>query len=59
MKTYRIPVYYEMKGYLEIEAESKEEAIDIAMSDECGLPDNATYIDGSFEVAEEAFEDPD
>lgn len=46
---YRIPVSWEMYGHVEVEADSLEEAISIAESDETPLPDG-DYINGSFEV---------
>ncbi len=35
-----------MYGYVDVEAESKEEAIDYALGPDCPLPDG-DYIDGS------------
>jgi hypothetical protein len=46
MKTYKIPVSWEVYGSLEIQANSLDEAIMIA-EDSC-LPLNGEYIEGSF-----------
>ncbi len=43
---YRIPLVWQMYGYVDVEAESKEEAIDYALGPDCPLPDG-DYIDGS------------
>ena len=50
MKTYKIPVVWQMYGYVEVEAESMVEATLVAM--DAPLPDNGDYVDGSFEVYE-------
>jgi len=50
MKTYKIPVVWQMYGYVEVEAESMVEATLVAM--DAPLPDNGDYVDGSFEVDE-------
>lgn len=40
-----------MYGYMEIEAVDLDDALDIVLSnDYLPLPDNAEYVDGSFEV---------
>ena len=52
MKTYKVPVVYTMYGYVEIEAESPEEAV-IEVENGGGdipLPSAADYVEGSFEV---------
>ena len=52
MKTYKVPVVYTMYGYVEIEAESPEEAVK-EVEDGGGdmpLPMDGEYIEGSFEV---------
>lgn len=56
MKTYRVPVFYEMYGWMEVEAESKQEA-ETKVMDELPLPDNAEYVDGSFNIDHEAWEE--
>ena len=48
MKTYRVPVVWQMYGYVEVEADSVSEAIQAAMA--APLPDDGSYIEGSFEV---------
>ena len=50
MKTYQIPCSWEVYGYLEIIAESLDEAIEIAESEETSLPTESSYIEGSFSV---------
>lgn len=54
MKTWKIPVYYQMAGTIEVEANSIEEAMDIARdeAEEIPLPDNAEYLDGSWETSD-------
>lgn len=47
MKTYKIPVVWQMYGYVEVEAESLDEAIQKAQ--DAPLPDGS-YVEGSFEV---------
>lgn len=53
MKKFKIPVHWEMYDYIEVEANSVEEAIEIfdqreQSADRYGLPDGY-YLDGSFE----------
>lgn len=55
MKTYKIPVTWEAYGTVRIEAESLEEAIELAKGDDIPLPDGC-YVDGSWEVDEEMAE---
>ena len=50
MKTYKIPVVWQMHGYVEVEADSMSEAVNKAY--DAPLPDNGSYIEGSFEVDE-------
>jgi len=50
MKTYKIPVVWQMYGYVEIEADSMSEAIN--MTYRAALPSDGSYIEGSFEVDE-------
>ena len=49
-KKFKIPVTWEMFGFVEIEAESLEEAMDIAEGDDIELPDEKHYVDASWEV---------
>jgi hypothetical protein len=55
MKTYKIPVVWQMYGYVEVEADSMVEATLVAM--DAPLPDNGDYVEGSFEVDEAAIVD--
>lgn len=53
MKKFKIPVHWEMYGYIEVEANSVEEAIEIFDQKEStmtpyNLP-NGYYVDGSFQ----------
>jgi hypothetical protein len=50
MKTYKIPVVWQMHGYVEVEADSMSGAIHEAQA--APLPDDGSYIEGSFEVDE-------
>ena len=49
---FKIPVYWQMYGTIEIEAASLNEAIRIAKSPETGLPEG-NYVEDSFDVDEE------
>lgn len=49
-KFYRVPLIWQMWGYVWVEAYSKEDAIDIALGPDTPLPDNGSYIDESVEV---------
>jgi hypothetical protein len=49
-KTYTIPVSWTVVANMEIEAESLEEAIEIAEEED--LPTDNEYLDSSFEVNE-------
>ena len=51
-KTYKIPVIYEMAGDYEIEAESLEEAVNVALYEK-PLPENAEYLSDSIFVDKE------
>ena len=48
MKTYKIPVVWTMMAYVEVKAESLDEAINEVMN--APLPDNGEYLEDSFEV---------
>jgi hypothetical protein len=50
MKTYKIPVVWQMYGYVEVEADSMSEAVNKAY--DAPLPDNGEYLETSFEVDE-------
>jgi len=53
-KLYRIPAEWKMYGYVEVRAESLDEAVEEAIAASLPL---GTYVDGSFEVDYEAVED--
>ena len=53
MKTWKIPCVWQMYGYLYIEANTLEEAIENAYDSDQGLPDDGDYVDNSFEVDED------
>lgn len=55
MKSYKIPVYWEVFGYISIEANSLEEAIEKYDEEEeyFDLPDKQYYVDGSFNREED------
>ena len=55
-KEYKIPVCWQMYGYMDIRAEDWDEAIAIAEDDATSLPSNADYVDGSFEVDHDIIE---
>jgi hypothetical protein len=55
MKTYKIPVVWQMHGYVEVEADSMSEAVNKAY--DAPLPDDGSYIEGSFEVDESGIVD--
>ena len=48
MKTYKIPVFWQMIATVEVEAESLNEAMQIV--DNNPLPENGEYVGDSFEV---------
>ena len=50
MKTWKIPCVWQMYGYLKIEANTLEEAIEKAYDDDQGFPDDSSYLNESFEV---------
>ena len=54
MKTYKVGVVWQMYGYVEVEAVDVDEAIHNAM--EAPLPEDGSYVEGSFEVDEGPFE---
>ena len=49
-KYYEIPCTWEVYGTIEIEADSLEEAIELAERDDAPMPDDSDYVDGSFQV---------
>lgn len=52
MEKFKIPVTWEVAGFVEVEADTIEEAIDKfdnEIIDTCELPEPGAYIDGSFD----------
>ena len=49
-KYYEIPCSWEVYGTMEIEADSLEEAIELAERDDSPMPDDSDYVDGSFQI---------
>lgn len=47
MNKYKVAVFWEMYGFVEVEAENEEEALDNA--EDCELPEGE-YVNHSFEV---------
>ena len=50
MESYRVPLVWEVYGHLWIDADSEEEAIEIALDDDTPLPVDSDYISGSLMV---------
>jgi hypothetical protein len=52
MKTYKVPVVFQMYGYVEMEAESIDDAVKKVHNniDIIPLPADASYVEGSFEI---------
>lgn len=46
---HEIPVYYELKGYVNVRANTLEEAVEKAETKH-SLPEHGDYVEGSFEV---------
>jgi hypothetical protein len=58
MKRYKIPVSWQMDGYVTVEADTAQHAAEIAESDMgIGLPDNGSYVEASWEVDWDVIED--
>lgn len=57
MKTFKIPVSWEMYGYVDIEAETLEEALNSFdnSAHAIDLPSCQNYVDGSFEREEDIY----
>ncbi len=53
MKTWKIPVTWEMYGNVVVEAPTLQEAMDIARDDDgvIPLPDDSYYVDGSWRLS--------
>lgn len=47
---YRVPLVWQMYGHIWVEAESKEEAVQIALAPETPLPEDGDYVDESVAV---------
>ena len=52
MKSWKIPVVWQIRGMVTVEANTLEEAMFIAEDDEgvIPLPDNGDFLDGSWEL---------
>ena len=55
MKLFRIPVSWEMSAVMYVKAENLEDAL--LLVDHLPLPDDSSYLDGSFEVYEDEIEE--
>lgn len=53
MKKWQIPVSWEMCGTVVIEANTIEDALEMAWSDSVNIPMNGDYINGSWKVEDE------
>lgn len=53
MKTWKIPVTWEMYGNVVVEAPTLQEAMDIARDDDgvIPIPDDSYYVDGSWRLS--------
>ena len=49
MTTYRIHLIWSMYGHVDVDADSQEQAIEIALGPNCPLPDGE-YVDDSVQV---------
>jgi hypothetical protein len=59
-KTYKVPVAWQMYGYVTVQANDKKHAFEIADADMAiGLPDNGTYVEGSWEADWELLDEND
>jgi hypothetical protein len=58
MKTYRIPLVWQVYGHINVDAESLKEAIEYALGPECPLPDGE-YVDESIKVDYDALDEDD
>lgn len=50
IKTYRVPLVWQLCGSMYVEAKSRQEAIDYALRATTPLPDGGEYVDGSCEI---------
>ena len=51
MKTYRVHLLWSLYGHVDVEAESEEKAVEIALGPDCPLPEGE-YVDDSVQVDE-------
>lgn len=52
MKTWKIPVTWEMSGFVKVNAATLDEAMEIARTDDTiPLPEKSCYVDGSFDLS--------
>jgi hypothetical protein len=58
MNTYKVGCSWEVYGYLEIQADSLEAAIEIAESEDTELPSESHYVECSFLVDHDAITQP-
>ena len=58
MKSWKVPVTWEACGTVWVEADTLEDAINIARDDDgvIPLPDDSDYVDGSWRVTDENVE---
>ena len=59
MKTYKIPVVWQMMGTVEVQAESLDDAVDKVLDTDVPLPEDGEYIEDSFEVDESVYSTED
>lgn len=57
MNKYRVPVWWTVSGYIDVEAETEEDAVEYVQDnlDELELPDVEEYLEDSFEVGDYAY----
>ncbi len=58
MKTFKVPVVWQMMGYREVEAETLEDACHKVMEDGAPLPEG-NYLDESFGLDREGVQEKD
>lgn len=56
MAKWNVPVYWQMKSVIEVEADTLEDAIYKAQTDDNPLPADGEYLDGSWEAGDEDVE---
>jgi len=55
-KKYKIPCSWQVYGYLDVEADGWDEAIEIAEDYDTPLPTDGSYVEASFEVDHDMIE---